>query len=76
MKRDEIEVIRLALDEMGLAVTDRPRLTRHVVPRADLVPHEDSPDCICGPSVEVVGSGVVVTHHSLDGREEREPDAA
>ena len=47
----------------------------HVVPIADLVEHEDD-DCVCGPTTEPVprddGSfGWVVTHHSLDGREDR-----
>lgn len=49
--------------------------TRHVVPIADLVEHEDV-DCVCGPTTEPVfredGSNAwLVTHHSLDGREAR-----
>lgn len=49
----------------------------HVVPVNDLIEHETSDDCPCGPTSEVVtrddGSiGWVVSHHSLDRREERE----
>lgn len=41
----------------------------HVIPRADLVPHVEDVGCVCGPEVERVGGGLVITHHSLDGRE-------
>lgn len=46
----------------------------HVVPLADVVSHDDSEDCACGPTSEPVkredGSvGWVVIHHSLDDRE-------
>lgn len=48
----------------------------HVLPVNDLVEHEESGgalcDCVCGPEVEFLDGGVLVTHHSLDGREERE----
>lgn len=49
----------------------------HVMPLADLVEHEDSEDCVCGPTPNPVkredGSvGWVHVHHSLDGRELRE----
>ena len=49
----------------------------HVQPVNDLIEHEDSDDCPCGPVVEPVprddGSmGWIVTHHSLDGRELKE----
>lgn len=49
----------------------------HVVPINDLVDHEVSDDCVCGPTVEAVfqddgSNGWVVVHHSLDGRERRE----
>ena len=48
--------------------------TYHVLPVEDLVEHEETEDCICGPRVEHVecsdgGDGWVVVHHSLDGRE-------
>lgn len=43
----------------------------------DLVKHETSEDCVCGPTVEPVkdddGSvGWLYVHHSLDGREKAE----
>ncbi|TYP82049.1 hypothetical protein [Blastococcus xanthinilyticus] len=46
----------------------------HVVPRGDLIEHETTEFCACGPRSEPVkredGSmGWVVVHHSLDGRE-------
>lgn len=47
----------------------------HVVPVNDLVGHEDGEDCVCGPDTTFVEGGKVITHHSLDGREEREQDA-
>jgi hypothetical protein len=52
----------------------------HVLPVGDVVEHETTSDCICGPDVEYIDpetgetypSGPLVVHHSLDGREERE----
>ena len=49
----------------------------HVVPINDLVDHEASDDCVCGPTVEAVfrddgSNGWVIVHHSLDGRERHE----
>ncbi len=50
----------------------------HCVPINDLVEHNtDNDDCICGPTTEPVersdGSfGLIVIHHSLDGREKNE----
>ena len=46
----------------------------HVVPVGDLIKHDISEDCACGPFAEPVkrddGSvSWVLTHHSLDGRE-------
>lgn len=39
-------------------------------------PHVDDTDCPCGPTAELLygpdGDGWLVTHHSLDGREQRE----
>jgi len=48
----------------------------HVVPERDLFTHEEV-DCACGPTPEAVfrddgSNGWLVTHHSLDGREQRE----
>jgi len=52
----------------------------HVLPLGDLIEHdEEGVDCPCGPDVEHLigetgGAGKLITHHSLDGRELREPD--
>lgn len=48
--------------------------TIHVEPINDLIEHEDSEDCLCGPDIECVPNpngpdGWLITHHSLDGRE-------
>ena len=51
----------------------------HVVPEqgSDDVMHTLDEDCICGPAVERVETGHgdewLCVHHSLDGRETREP---
>lgn len=47
---------------------------RHVYPMADVIEHELSGDCVCGPEAQPVtredGSiGWVIVHASLDGRE-------
>ncbi len=42
----------------------------HVMPLNDLVEHLDNRTCICGPTETTPG---VLVHHSLDGREMREP---
>lgn len=52
----------------------------HVIPCNDLVEHDLTEDCVCGPTPEPVrcedGSiGCVITHHSLDGRELYETDS-
>lgn len=49
----------------------------HVIPRDDLIEHEESARCVCEPDMQFVppiagGNGWVVTHHSLDGREKSE----
>jgi hypothetical protein len=41
----------------------------HVVPNGDLVEHDLHDGCACGPTPTFVDGGVVMTHHSLDGRE-------
>lgn len=53
--------------------------TLHVMPVDDLIEHDNSGTtvCPCGPTTEPVpredGSfGWLVTHHSLDGREQHE----
>lgn len=50
----------------------------HIVPRNDLITHEISQDCVCGPETIPVlhDDGTVsfmYTHHSLDDREKDEP---
>lgn len=49
----------------------------HVLPIGDLIDHDESEDCVCGPATKPVqrddGSvGWVIVHHSLDGREKSE----
>lgn len=47
----------------------------HIVPARDAVTHEESDGCVCGPSVELARRSpdmYIVTHHSLDGREQHE----
>ena len=47
----------------------------HVIPNEDMIAHETSSGCICGPDPEVVGDGTILyLHHSLDGREHAEAD--
>ncbi len=46
----------------------------HVIPVSDLIDHQPTETCLCGPTSEPVkrddGSvGWVAVHHSLDGRE-------
>ena len=49
----------------------------HVPPVDDLIQHDTSNDCPCGPTTEPVRRddgtyGWLVIHHSLDGREKAE----
>lgn len=53
--------------------------TIHVIPVNDLIEHDTSGEqpCVCGPDTEAVmrddgSNGWLVTHHSLDGREQHE----
>jgi hypothetical protein len=50
--------------------------TLHIIPISDEVGHDESEDCICGPDQEFVegpeGTGWLVIHHSLDGREQHD----
>jgi len=47
--------------------------TTHVIPLNDMIEHEETIRCICGPRVEgIEGGGKIVVHHSLDGREKTE----
>lgn len=49
--------------------------TIHVEPINDVIEHNTaSDDCVCGPDIEYLeNGGKLVTHHSLDGRENTEP---
>lgn len=49
----------------------------HVLPVNDVVEHDLTDACTCGPTSELVdctagGTAWLVTHHSLDGREHHE----
>lgn len=45
----------------------------HIAPIGDLVEHSLSEECVCGPAIEKVENGSrMITHHSLDGREQYE----
>lgn len=45
----------------------------HVVPRGDDVEHDTATDdCVCGPTPKYHEWGMVMVHHSLDGREKHE----
>lgn len=51
----------------------------NVIPDGDLLPHQFSDDCVCGPRTEAVfrddgSNGWMFVHSSLDGRELSEPD--
>jgi hypothetical protein len=51
----------------------------HVKPVGDLIEHESTEECVCGPATEAVfrddgSTGWMVVHHSLDGREATEHD--
>lgn len=53
----------------------------HVMPIGDLVEHETTSLCLCGPTGEIIGPedtggrpAMMYIHHSLDGRELSEPD--
>ena len=53
-----------------MGIFRRPQI--HVIPRADYIEHDEDTECVCGPLIEETSSQVLVTHHSLDGREFRE----
>ena len=60
---------------MSWSVTEI-RGAMHIIPVDDVVDHL-AKDCACGPTVEAVflpgrHIGWMVTHHSLDGREDDE----
>ena len=49
--------------------------TVHVWPEDDLIEHDLDGPCVCGAAREwITANSVLVTHHSLDGRELSEAD--
>jgi hypothetical protein len=46
----------------------------HIIPQNDVIVHDQSTNCICRPTRERRNGVWTITHHSLDGREHREPD--
>lgn len=55
--------------------------TLHVRPLDDLIEHELTEECVCGPQTipsmrEDGSNGWLVVHNSLDGREQQERAAA
>ena len=48
----------------------------HVYPENDRIQHDtETHTCICGPALEIQPNGdQIIVHHSLDGRETKEPD--
>lgn len=42
------------------------------LPQRDLMVHELGDECLCGPETEIVHGHLMVTHYSLDGREDTE----
>lgn len=52
-------------------MSEGPRVI-HVRPNGDLIAHESDESCACGPTPKFVEGGIIMLHHSLDRREERE----
>ena len=52
-------------------VADGDDFTWHEIPVNDLIEHDISTDCICGPTVfpDSADGTVIIAHPSLDGRE-------
>jgi hypothetical protein len=48
--------------------------TLQIIPEGDLMGHESSVSCACGPEAELVNGYWLITHASLDGRELDEYD--
>lgn len=44
----------------------------HVVPDDDLIAHEVSPECPCGPAFQVVDGVDLMVHQTLEEREDLE----
>lgn len=41
----------------------------HVMPDSDMIEHEKTEDCICGPAQELENNVWIYAHMSLDNRE-------
>ncbi len=67
-----VEQSTLSKKQAQWAVMDRDE-TVHITPIDDLVEHDhDSLDCFCGPEVDFSGERPMVSHQSLDRREDGE----
>lgn len=45
-------------------------MTWHILPVADIEPHDESSTCKCEPAVQVMEFGdLIIIHNSFDGRE-------
>lgn len=45
------------------------KITVNVLPIDDLITHEGSSECVCGPREEFYEHGAIFVHNSLDNRE-------
>lgn len=68
-----LRIIQFAVDRLNIQPAEQPNEV-HVIPRNDLVEHDDSDDCVCSPSSIPAkrsdGSvGWVVAHRAFDGRD-------
>lgn len=53
------------------------RETQHVIPLGDEAEHIVSPECICGPRIDLLPSeNWLIVHNAFDGRELREAENA
>lgn len=48
----------------------------HIIPDNDLVDHEPTRDCVCGPATDITHGDDgeqqwIITHHALDNREQQ-----
>lgn len=65
-------MVALGVARKATPVTER----FHVIPVNDLIEHDtESDNCVCVPDLTFLEGGLRITHHSLDGREERETRA-
>jgi hypothetical protein len=59
---------------MWLAISTGPD-EMHIIPKADIIEHTESDECICGPATIFLEDGIkMIAHAALDGRERKEPD--